>query len=819
MPMFPCRPLGKDSVAESLHDQLQHALGDSYILERELPRGGMSQLFLAREPALERSVVVKLLPPELASDVSAERFRREILLTARLQHPHILSVLNAGFKGSLLFYITPFVRGESLRAELLREARLPIPKAIRIIRELADALACAHDAGVIHRDLKPENVLLEHGHVVLADFGVARAIKYATREQHLTGTDLRIGTLGYMAPEQLAADTSIDGRADIYALGVIAFEILTGIAPFSADSPHGLIAAHLSETPASIQDLRPDVSTALATLVTHMLSKDVDKRPASAQDIVALLDEAAKSTDLPTFTGVRTRRIWVVTGFLAAIFLIGYWATTNGRRSKLASERATAASTGRVAQPAKSVAVLPFVNLSDDAKNEYFSDGMTEDLIDALGRVKGLKVAARTSSFAFKGKSEDVGVIGEKLHVSAVVEGSVRKQGRRLRVTAELVNVSDGFHLWSETYDRELRDVFQVQDDISRAIVNALRVQLDLSISDGVPARSGTNDPAALDLFLRGRFLFNQRTNESLEGARRYFERAVKQDTAFAQSYSALAATLSLIPVFNVSARPADYFPKARAAAIRALTLDSTRADAHAVIAYTNMLDYHWDIAGREFARSLELDPNDADIQEFYATYLSAIGNQHEAVAHLRRALELDPLSRIININLAFQLAIGREYDDALRQNNAALELDPNFASARSIACYVQTMRHQFALALVECKRAIELGGRENGGLGQLAYTYAAAGDSAQAVVILREMKDMARRRYVGPLEFTYAYLGLGRKDEALFWFDSAVSARDPNMTDSFNDPMLDPLRSDPRFSRSLMRMNLPGGRSGLFHN
>jgi len=583
-------------VAPDIRNQLQEALGASFRIERELPPGGMSRLFLATEPALERTVVVKVLPPELSSEVSAERFRREMLLTARLQHPNILAVLKAGLDDGLLYFVSPYISGESLRTRLIREPRIPTAEAVRILREIADALSCAHAAGIIHRDLKPENVLLDHGHAVLSDFGVARAVEQATGGVHLTGTGLGIGTPGYMAPEQLAGDV-VDARADLYALGVVSYEMLAGAPLFSAASTQRLLTAHLTEVPASLSATRPDLPPALAALVMRLLRKEPSERPESADAVSAVLDSLSTGEQTTAKRGGGVVRGGAVIAGAIALALVGYFSLRTGSSKPGALPGAPGDVAAHppvevvAAEASKSVAVLPFVNMSENPENEYFSDGMTEELIDALAKVNGLHVAARTSSFAFKGKSEDIGAIGAKLHVQTVVEGSVRRQGKRLRVTAQLVNVADGFHIWSETYDRELRDVFAVQDEISRAIVSSLRVKLRLANrSDTAVVRVGTNDPEAHDLYLRGRFLWNQRTYPSLLSAQRFFELAIARDSSYAQAYSALAQTIILFPNYSSVVRPIDVYPKARAAAARALALDSTLAAAHATLGYTRIL-------------------------------------------------------------------------------------------------------------------------------------------------------------------------------------------------------------------------------------
>ncbi|MDQ2767636.1 MAG: serine/threonine protein kinase, partial [Gemmatimonadota bacterium] len=367
-------------MTSDIRSQLQEALGAGYVVGAEMPPGGMSRLFLATETALERTVVVKVLPPELTSEVSAERFRREMLLTARLRHPHILTVLNAGFDNGLLYFISPYIEGESLRARLVREPRLPASDVVHLVRELADALSCAHNAGVIHRDVKPENVLLEHGHAVLADFGVARALEQATGGVSLTGTGLGIGTPGYMAPEQLTGDVSLDGRADLYALGAMAYEMLAGTPLFDAKSTHQLVAAHLSATPIPLLTRRPDLQLVLAALVMRLVAKEPSERPGTAAEVSAALDLLSNNQPVPTRTRSRITRGGAIAaaGAILLVGYVGYYAARSRSQSPrvppVAQASTSATQTPIVslgAAQSKSIAVLPFVNMSDHRGNEY----------------------------------------------------------------------------------------------------------------------------------------------------------------------------------------------------------------------------------------------------------------------------------------------------------------------------------------------------------------------------------------------------------------------------------------------------------------
>jgi len=822
-------------------DSFWAALADRYVLERELGRGGMATVYLARDLKHDRLVALKVLHPELAGALGPERFLREIRTAARLDHPHILPVFDSGEAGTreagggLLWYTMPYVEGESLRERLRREVQLPLEEALRITREVADALDCAHRHGVVHRDVKPENVLVGEGHARVADFGVAQAVEAAGGTQ-LTGTGMAVGTPAYMSPEQASAG-QVDARTDVYALGCVLYEMLAGESPFTGPTPQAVIARRLTETPRPLSATRERIPAHVEEAVKRALARAPADRFQTAAEFAHALatgyvtdpgsatTSAPRPASSPPPASRRSRRRPKLTSALAISFgllviaavgmLMWQRARSAGAPSVASAPSASdgpAPAAGSSRQPAsveRSVAVLPFTNLSPNRQNEYFSDGMTEELITALGKVEGLRVAARASSFAFKGKPLDVGEVSRKLNVGAVLDGSVRRSGRRLRVTAELVRASDGARLWADRYDRELRDVFQVQDELARAIVGALRVPLRLSgRPDTALVRTATADPAAHDLYLQGRFQWNQRTYEALRRAASYFERAAARDPAYAEAYAGLADAYVILPQYG-PVPPRDAFAKAERAAERALALDSTLAEAHTSLAAVRMYAYDWRGAEAEFRRAIALNPNYATAHHWYSAYLGGAGRLDEALAEIEQAQVLDPLSRIISANVGGRLALHRRYDDALRQLRAALELDPNFAAAHEWLCWVYIMKRTPREATGPCERAAALTGG-NPGLGPLAYAYAASGERARATTLLRQLEARSRREYVSPWAIAIAHLGLGDTAGAFEWLDRGVVARDPNLTGGLSAPFWDPLRADPRFVRLRERMGLP---------
>ena len=536
-------------AAADVRDQLQTALGDVYTIERELPPGGMSRLFLATERSLDRQVVIKLLPPEYASEISAARFQREVTLTAHLQHPHILPILSAGSRDGLLYYIMPYVEGESLRHRLEREGRLTVPAAVQILREVADALTRAHKAGIVHRDIKPENILLQDDHALLADFGVAGALHEATGSERLTETGMGLGTPGYMAPEQLAGDRHVDARSDAYALAVVGYEMVAGVPPFSGPTPQAVLAAHLS-TPRPLTRIRTGVPGAVSDAIARALAPDPADRFATIADFRAAL--GAWGTSGPTTVWRRLPLVPAAVGAAVLLLVGGAYAWHMRQAAGQALD-----------QPGPyPVAVLAFKNIGGDSTNEPFSDGMSDELTTALGKIEGLRVAARSSAFSFKKKNLAPQEIGRQLKVLYILDGGVRLGGGRRRVSAQLINVATGNELWSDEYDDDARDrdVFAVQDEITRHIVGALRVHLSGAASVAL-AKHSTESPEAHDLYQQGRYFFAKRDPASLRKAQDYFERAIQQDSTYALAYAGLSDTYSHSSAFGYVA-PHDVFPE-----------------------------------------------------------------------------------------------------------------------------------------------------------------------------------------------------------------------------------------------------------------
>ena len=777
---------------------------DRYRIERELGRGGMATVFYAWDLKHDRPVALKLLHSDLAHLLGPERFLREIRLSARLQHPHILSVLDSGEVGgtgdqggALLWYTMPFVEGETLRDRLRREGQLPLDEALRITSQAADALHYAHQHGVIHRDIKPENILLSGNHAQVADFGVATAIPDGTKgpADRLTETGLAVGTPQYMSPEQSAGERTLDARSDIYALGTVLYEMLAGEPPYTGPTPQAILAKRLTEPLPHIRTVR-DVPQWVEDAVTRALARaPADRFGTAAEFAEALTKRADKAVEADrTDEGSRSPRRLVALTALSALIAVAAYFTFRPH--------------GTSPDGTPSAAVLPFVDLSPEKDQEYFSDGLTDELITALSRIEGLKVAARTSSFQFKDAKADVREVGRKLGVATVVEGSIRKSGNRLRVSAQLVSAKDGYELWSENYDRELADVFAVQEEIARSIVAALRLRLGHQ-SDSALAERPTRDLDAYDLYLKGRFAWNQRTGGSMLLAAQYLKQAVERDSSFARAYAGLADASILLPQYS-GVLPRVAWPEAKSAALKALVLDSTLAEAHTSLAYGTML-YEWDWTAAEagFKRAIAADPNYPTARQWYGDYLAGRGRLEESLKEMRRGVELDPLSRIIGGELAWTYYVMHRNDEALAQIDTLLRLDPNFSHTYFIQSLIYLQQRDYEKALVAVQRDSELGGSYAQPEGRRVWIHAGMGDTAAAKRALAALEERSKREYVAPWTFAVAYTGLGDKTRAIGWLNKGIDERDMIMAENLFDPILDPLRRDPRFAEVERRMGL----------
>ena len=709
-------------------ERLRESLAQTYTIDRELGRGGMATVYLAQDSKHERVVAIKVLHPDLAASLGPDRFLREIKLAARLNHPQILPLFDSGVADGLLYYVMPYVEGESLRERLDRDGKFPIPEAIQLVQSIASALDYAHRQGIVHRDIKPENVMLYEGMPMVMDFGIAKAVSAAGTET-LTQTGMMIGTPAYVSPEQAAGELNLDGRSDQYSLACMLYEMIAGERPFAGASPQAIMAKRFTETPKPLQASRASVPQSVDWAVAKAMATDVSGRFATS----AMFAQALVSGQTSTPTDTATLPMTPVSA-------------------------------------AKSVAVLPFANMSADPENEYFADGMAEEIINALSRIQSLRVASRTSSFAFKGKNEDIGEIGRKLKVSTVLEGGVRKMGNRLRITAELVNVADGYHLWSERYDREIEDVFAIQDDISQAIVKALRVILSEGEKKAIESKPRTNIQA-YDYYLRGRQFFHQLRRRSLEYARQMFNKAIELDPDYALAYTGVADSSSLLYTYfdarDFNLRQADK------ASRKALELEPELAEAHVSRGIVTSLTHQFTEAEESFEKAMKLEPKMFEAAYWYGMGLQAEGRFEDAVKMFERASVLRPedYQAAHFLGQAFK-SLGREEEEkaqlrrGLHLMEDSLELNPDDARAANLAAGVFASLGESEPAIKYAERSLAIDPEDPMLLYNVACTYSSLGMLEQAISCLERAVDK----------------GFGHRE----WID--------------NDPDLKAIRSSPRY-------------------
>jgi TolB-like protein/Tfp pilus assembly protein PilF len=782
-----------------LREQLQESLGSAYTIERELGDGGMSRVFVADEAALGRRVVVKLLPTELMGGVSIARFHREISLAARLQHPHLVPLLAAGEVDGQPYYTMPFVEGESLRARL-SHGELPIAETISILRDVARALEYAHGKGVTHRDIKPDNVLLAGRSAVVTDLGVAKAISDAAATSGtMTSAGVALGTPTYMSPEQAAADPTTDHRADIYAFGMMAYEMLAGHAPFAGRSTQAVFAAHAVEVPADIALMRPATPTRLAELVMRCIAKKPGDRPQTAADVANELETIATPGDgsgsrrvsaaTPTSVGSR-RAIFIAAGLLVvgAIGLSAFWGARGGVS----------------ADAIRSIAVLPFENKSGDTTFDYLQDGVTDQVRDALNAIPELTVKARSSSQQMKGR--DAREIGSKLGVGAVLQGTVSGSSTRLHVTAELVRTSDDAALWSATFEGRPSELLGMQDTIRRAVSGKLRLVSTAQASPRLAAHGarGTDDPEAYDLMLRGRHALDR---TDFTRAEAFFRQALARDPNFARARAFLAVAQAALPLMGVG--PLDSIDvEVRRNAAAALAADSTIIESY--IAESNAIgnDLHFAESIAPLERAIRIDSNHVDLLTAYGLTLAMVGRIPAAVAVLRRVHERDPLSVSGMGIYGYTLALSGRLDEGISQVRAALALDPNEVILNRGFGYLLGFAGQPDSALAHFERAYRIDSTNFGGRANLIFGYALTGRWGDA---RRDRAVLQRSRggHSANFDLMTSDIAFGEYDKAMSDLERAVDAREPMLwINSLPcDPTFDPLKSNPRFSRVMARL------------
>jgi len=739
-----------------------------YRILEKLGEGGMGIVYKAEDTKLKRTVALKFLAPQaLGSKQEKERLVREAQAAAVLDHPNICTIYEINEVQGQTFISMSYIEGESVKDKIV-SGPLELNETVDIAIQVASGLGEAHEKRIVHRDIKSSNIMLtSKGQAKIMDFGLARMTKGSEAPEQNTTS----GTVAYMSPEQ-ASGENVDQRTDIWSLGVVFYEMLTGQLPFKGDYNQAVIYSVLNQKPKTIKALRPEVPESLERIINKALTKNPDSRYQNTRELLNDLGKTSKELESMEEQSAKKKH-----------------------------------------QP--SIAVLPFVNLSADPEQDYFCDGMAEEIINALTHVEGLMVVARTSAFVFKEKRQDIREIGRKLNVENLLEGSVRKAGNQVRITAQLINVADGYHLWSEKYDRNIselccpEDIFAIQDEISMAIVDNLKVKL-LGDEKAALLKRHTHDLDAYNLYLKGRYHWNKRTPEGLKKALKHFQKVIEKDPNYALAYAGLAdCYIMLEQALVLPAKVA--FPKAKEWVTKALEKDQTLAEAHASLAdILWAYDRDWIAAEREFKKAIELNPNYATAHQWYAIYLSAMGRFDQAIREIKRAQELDVLSLIINVGAALIYSNADQQDQAIQECLRVLDMDPNFIFANLMVGRAYEQKEMFDKAIKQyLKEEILAGVLSSEEVEMLKKTYSGSDWKSYWRKHVEILEKKSEQGYLRVSEIARDYIRLGDNEKAIQWLEKAYQEYDPNLGSLKTDPTFDPLRPDPRFKSLLRKMGL----------
>jgi len=786
-----------DEASEPTIPRMLKDFGDYELLE-EIGRGGQGVVYRARQKSLNRIVALKVIGlAHWATEAHVKRFRLEAEAAARLNHPCIVPIYEVGERDGACYFSMGLVEGGQLDAVAKREP-IPIRHAAELIAKVARTVHYAHEHGILHRDIKPGNILLDaKGEPHLTDFGLARLVE---TESTVTRTMEVLGTPSYMAPEQAVGNNAgVASATDIYGLGAVLYQLLTGHPPFAGGTTYETVRLVLDTEPRQPRLLNPKIDRDLATICLKCLDKDPQRRYSSALALAEDLErwlkhEPIRARRTSLFTRgrkwVRRNRKLVATG--AACLLVGAAAIWLFRGELFRASQFN--------PPGKSIAVVPFLDLSQAKDQEYFCDGISEEILHALAKVDGLRVTGRTSSFSFKGSGAGASEIGKKLNVENVLEGSLRREGNRVRISAELINARSGFHLWSETFDRELEDVFALQDEITRSIVDALKIKLAVSL----PAREQRNTEV-YDLYLQGLFFSNRSSEEDLRRALSFFRRALEKDPTFARAWTGIAKVWYFLA--DVYVKPLEAYPASKEAALKAIALDEKDAEAHCYLSEAKrVLD--WDLAGAdaELKRALELDPNSAPTHFFSALVPLFRGELKEGLRLVLEAKKLDPVSPITSYVATAAYLANDQIDDAISEGQRTLLLDPNYFYLDSDLAAAYREKGNFAEAIALYTKSQSATNLPSSGL---AITYTRMGRQTEARNILAQLLQAREKRYVSAPVIAAVYVALGDKEEAFRWLERAFAEHSGILQWIAFLPEFRPLRSDARFPHLLRRIGV----------
>jgi serine/threonine-protein kinase len=819
-----------------------------YQVRALLGAGGMGEVYLAEDNRLSRKVALKLLPARFTQDADrVRRFEQEARAASALNHPNIITIHEIGQSEGLHYIVTEYIEGQTLRQRLL-SGRLNLPVALDLAIQIAGALVTAHEAGIIHRDIKPENVMLRRdGYVKVLDFGLAKLtekdeggrssgkdeggrmkdeMKRAAdsssilppssfqnpssfRPHPSTEPGTVMGTAQYMSPEQ-ARGLRVDARTDIFSLGVVLYEMLTGRAPFAGATPGDVIAALLAQEPPPLAQSLPDVPPELERIVAKALRKDREERYQVAKELLLDLKSLKQELDFAE------KRASTRNDELAVARQSGRSLLSEVARPKRGAVFALAVIAliclayfyfGRASQAIDSLAVLPFVNESADPNMEYLSDGITDSIIYSLSQLPNLKVKPRSAVFRYKGRGIDPAALARELGVRAILTGRVSQRGDDLSINAELVDARDNTLLWGQPYHRKLSDLLSVQEEIAKEISEKLRLRLSGEEQKRLTKRY-TDNTEAYQLYLQGRYHWNRRTAEGYKRAIEHFEQAIEKDSSYALAYTGLADCYNVLSSYGI-ASPKESFPKARVAVTRALEIDDQLAEAHTSLAQLKYYyDWGWAVAEQEFKRAVSLNPNYVTAHQWYALELAGLGRTAEALREIKRAQELDPTSLIVNVNAGWILYHARQYEEAIAQHQKSLDLDPNFARAHWAISEPYAQQKKYEEAIAELHKARQLDDTPIL-LALLGQVYASVGRRSEAQQVIDELQQLAKHTYVDPYFLAEIYTALGERAQALQELERAYQERSSWLVWLKVEPKFDGLRADARFTELLRRVGL----------